>query len=136
VQESDGAQCYSINLLAACLCFAVPKNSELEARVTAAMEDVALKTPKRFDGVGGTACLTAGLGTREEEAFREGPGTGTVMAMEVADKMVPLLTSHLEADTLKYWSSWVANGQFRLCFLEPGLESRMCVPRSTRAAGE
>lgn len=130
------SKCYSIRPLAACLCFAAQKSSELEARVTAVMEGVAQKTPKRFGGVGGTACLTAGLATREEEACRGGPGTGTVMAMEVADGMVPLSTSHLEADTLKYWSSWVANGQFRLCFLEPGLESRVCVPRSTRAAGE
>lgn len=104
--------------------------------MTAAMEGVARKTPKRFGGVGDTACWTAGLETREEEACRAGPGTGMAMAMEVADGMAPLLTNHLEADTLMYWSSWVANGQFRLCFLEPGLESRMCVPRSTRAAGE
>lgn len=49
-------KCYFIKPLAACLCLAAPKNSGLEARVTAAMEDVVRKTPKRFGGVGDTAC--------------------------------------------------------------------------------
>jgi hypothetical protein len=30
------------------------------------------------------------------------------MGMEVAEEVAPWSMSHLEADTLMYWSSWVA----------------------------